>query len=169
MEQGLEGRFWSKVEKSDGCWIWVGAKNTQGYGSFKFDGHIGKAHRYSFQLAHGPIADGLTLDHLCRVRACVRPEHLEAVSHQENCSRRPQRTICKRGHEFTSENTAIYGGKRICRACVRLTQAVRRWAVAIILLIIPSYVFIGRPSGSEPREVPISTRTGGPTSAAVAS
>ena len=155
MDQGLESRFWTKVQKSDGCWIWTGAKNTQGYGNFKFDGHVGKAHRYSYQLHRGAIPEGSTLDHLCRVRACVNPNHLEAVSLAINCSRRPARVVCLRGHELTPENTAIYGGKRICRQCVRITQARRRGARVLPL------VQLDLPLGSEPCEVPISTRAGG--------
>ena len=91
-----EERFWSKVEKSDSCWRWTGALFTDtGYGAFRFeDGSTGLAHRFSFALANGgPIPstddDGepMHVDHVCRVRACVRPEHLELVTAAENFRR----------------------------------------------------------------------------------
>ncbi len=77
-------RFWSKVEKTPTCWLWNGAKNWQGYGCF--DGN--SAQRYSISQSNGvPIPKGLTVDHLCRVRACVNPKHLEIVTLKENILR----------------------------------------------------------------------------------
>jgi len=77
-------RFWPNVEKTDECWIWKGGANKRGYGSF-FDGVWNvRAHRYSYELAIGPIPPGLHLDHLCRNTRCVRPDHLEPVTGEEN-------------------------------------------------------------------------------------
>lgn len=120
--------FWSKVEKSNGCWIWRGIVKPDGYGQFSRTG----AHRVAYMLSVGPIPDGLEIDHLCFQILCVRPDHLEAVTHAENKRRRYARqTGCHRGHEFTEENTYRYGSRRVCRACnrIRVAQYAARKAV----------------------------------------
>lgn len=132
-------RFWSKVRVGDECWEWVGGK-SRGYGSFSYQGKIRKAHRFAYELLVGPIPEGLELDHLrpfCSTRACVRPDHLEPVTHEENSSRVGRRlTHCKRGHEFTPENTRVQivrqRGKtyrwRKCKTCQR--EGVKRFVEA---------------------------------------
>ena len=124
------GRFWPKVDKRDGgCWVWTAAVRPDGYGIFRRgDGSNIRAHRWAWQEARGPIAPDLELDHLCRNRACVNPDHLEAVTHQENCSRseaggrvwRSLLTHCPSGHEYTPANTYHYRGSRLCRECRKL-------------------------------------------------
>lgn len=123
-------RFWAKVEKTSSCWLWTGTKNTDGYGRAyirqgsqpKYRGYM--AHRLSFVLAGGEIPDRYVLDHICRVRNCVNPEHLRAVTNKFNIlagisasAVNARRTHCKNGHEFTPENTRISRGARICRTC----------------------------------------------------
>jgi len=85
-------RFWDKVDRTTGCWLWTSVRTADGYGHFRTrvaPGHhrYVKAHRWAYEQSHGPIPDGLTVDHLCRNRACVRPDHLEAVSITENIRR----------------------------------------------------------------------------------
>ena len=80
-------RFWARVEQSGDCWSWTGAKNDQGYGQIRVDGRIVYAHRFSYELHLGSIPSGLQIDHLCRNRGCVRPDHLEPVTSAENTHR----------------------------------------------------------------------------------
>ena len=81
-------RFWAKVEKTATCWLWMGAKETRGYGYFRPHSHDPfKAHRIAYETLVQPVPEGLELDHLCRVRSCVNPAHLEVVTHAENVRR----------------------------------------------------------------------------------
>src|SRR5687768_15914191 len=72
-------RFWSKVNKrgAGGCWLWAGSTGRGGYGQYFYDGRMRKPHRIAYELLVGPIPEGLQLDHLCSVRTCVNPTHLE--------------------------------------------------------------------------------------------
>jgi hypothetical protein len=121
-------RFWSKVDKTESCWNWTASKNTQGYGGFKLNGKVKKAHRVAYELTRGHIPDGLVLDHLCRNHSCVNPDHLEPVTHRENTirgvvgemtrNRQLSKTHCRRGHEYTEENTYVSPkGDRTCKSC----------------------------------------------------
>ena len=94
----VQDRFWAKVERTDRCWLWTAGLDAYGYGQFYLaGGTMVKAHRFAWELELGPIPRGLTLDHLCRVRHCCRPSHLEPVTSRENVQRgvrhrRPQRS-----------------------------------------------------------------------------
>lgn len=127
-------RFWSKVVKTDTCWIWIGAITSHGYGIFRGDTKPLAAHRFSYLLINKEIPAGKELDHLCRVRGCVNPEHLEAVTHSENMKRafshqeleRGNRwKRCKRGHELIEGNLHYINAKkrdgtpRIDRCCLK--------------------------------------------------
>jgi hypothetical protein len=123
---GFDTRFWKKVDKTKGCWLWTGATNSDGYGKITIQPRTGiPAHRVAYELFVGPIPAGLQIDHLCRVRNCVNPAHLEPVTPAENMARSvAARTTCKRGHEFTAENTysrrnAKGGISRTCKTCRR--------------------------------------------------
>ena len=83
----VEARFWEKVDVDPlGCWLWTASVNEDGYGQFMADRSV-LAHRFAFELLRGPIPRNLELDHLCRVRPCVNPDHLEPVTHEENVRR----------------------------------------------------------------------------------
>lgn len=125
----IHNRFWSKVNKTNRCWIWKAQINTAGYGIFWFNGKNTRAHRYAFETVRKEIPMGLQLDHLCRNRACVNPYHLEPVTQSVNSSRGRGRlsaklrtrkiTCCPRGHMYDEKNTIIKRGARHCRECQR--------------------------------------------------
>lgn len=121
-----------EVDES-GCWLWRSKINQAGYGMIWGGIELGRelrAHRVAYELHVGPIPDGLTIDHLCRVRHCVNPDHLQAVTRGTNVLRgasgpaaNARKTHCKRGHEFTPENTYVTkAGYRNCRACMAMWQ-----------------------------------------------
>lgn len=127
------------VAGPNGCVVWAGGKNNNGYGHITIDGQRIYTHRLSYELHVGPIPDGLVIDHLCRNRACLNPHHLEPVTQGENTRRGEpaQRTHCPAGHPYDEANTRIRkrtdkktGGAittRECRECA-LAHARRRYA-----------------------------------------
>jgi len=119
-------RFWLSVSKTEDCWLWTGYLNHAGYGAF-FDHGRTLAHRYAWEMDHGPVPNGMAVDHICFVRACVNPAHLRLLTISENCSRklRSLSAYCQRGHEWTPENTYITPAKgtRVCKVCRRGRQA----------------------------------------------
>ena len=117
-------RFAAKYRvTAEGCWQWAATLNQSGYGVFWAGGKNVKAHRFSYETFVGPIEDGMTIDHLCRNRACVRPDHLEKVTHQENVKRgltSALKTHCAQGHPWTEENIRLDNrGARFCLPCKR--------------------------------------------------
>src|SRR4030095_11980055 len=109
------------------CWLWRGAYDGRGYGGFGASDRTYKAHRISHYIFIGPIPSGLVIDHLCRTRGCVNPDHLEVVTSGENTRRgarrgvlhRDQRTHCKEGHPLLGDNTYVNQGRQYCRQCFR--------------------------------------------------
>ena len=126
----LAERFVEKVEEPfDGhndCCIWKGSKTGSGYGQIWVGGRHVTAHRIAHELFIGPIPEGHAVDHLCRNRLCVRPDHLEPLPHYDNWSQfQWSKTHCLAGHPYDEENTYRYRGERQCRICRR--EAVRRY------------------------------------------
>jgi hypothetical protein len=121
----LPDTFAAKVREQTGCQVWIGATNNKGYGVLSLDGARHLAHRIAYESAYGPIPDGMVVDHLCRVRNCVNPLHLEVVTSGEN-QRRGRVAgglqvgdICKNEHLIVTESD-IYeraSGVRECRIC----------------------------------------------------
>ena len=126
-------RFWSRVAKTDTCWLWQGAKTRNGYGVVTVKGKSILAHRYAYETCVGPVPTGLTLDHVwdrgCRNRHCVNPAHLEPVTNHENHRRgkHARKTHCPNGHAYTPENTGYRSnGHRHCRICAANQQRTYR-------------------------------------------
>ena len=121
-------------EPMSGCWLWTGALNPDGYGKFKVRGKRIGAHRWAHERFRWPIPPGLEIDHLCRQRSCVNPDHLEVVTGRENTLRGnapaaqlARRTHCMRGHPFDEANTyRTRKGERRCRICNRERLRARR-------------------------------------------
>lgn len=146
------GRFWAKVNK-DGpipaadtlaaglgpCWLWTASQHGKGYGSVFHHGRLLSAHRASFEIHGGVLILGMELDHLCKVRLCVNPDHLEQVTHAENVRRgdtglfQRSKTHCPQQHPYDEENTYFFTTPRgyvgrSCRACKREKIRARRAA-----------------------------------------
>jgi hypothetical protein len=113
-------RFLRKTDLDGECWRWTGARNNFGYSKISVGGDVRYGHRWIVELLDGPIPLHLEIDHLCRVQSCVRPDHLEQVTHAENCRRARLGEGCMRGHEWTPANTyTTPDGRRQCRECRR--------------------------------------------------
>lgn len=183
-------RFWARVDKGgpvpswrpdlQPCWLWMGTMQKGGYGQIRMlvDGEIVKsAHRVSWALAGRKLIDGLHLDHLCRVRNCVNPDHLDQVTPQENnarggsaSARNARKTHCRRGHRFTPVNTyRMKNGARKCRACMSIADELRRSPTAEDAEITATYraliandpcFYCGKPGDHADHYYPISK--GGP-------
>lgn len=126
----LAARLFAKVlVLPSGCWVFQPAVKDDWYGKIRDDGKTSNVHTVVWTWLRGPVPDGLELDHLCRYRPCCNPDHLDAVTHRENCFRglapvfaklrRVTQTHCKRGHEFNSVNTNFTTKQRVCTICKR--------------------------------------------------
>ena len=120
----LLGRFFDRIspEPNSGCWLWLGAMTVAGYGVFNLGARSNRmlAHRWAYIQKYGAILGGLEMDHKCRVRSCVNPDHLEAVSHRENILRgiapaaqHAKKTHCPAGHDYNH----VRRGSRECKIC----------------------------------------------------
>jgi hypothetical protein len=150
--------FWGKVEvpaNAGACWLWIGAINSQGYGSFWANGRAICAHIFAYQELVGPVPDdGYEFDHVCHTlsecnagrlcihRRCVNPTHLERVTHHENWWRgrsptklNAAKTHCDGGHELTPDNLYSSQRQRVCRQCALKSSAEYRARLKLAGLI----------------------------------
>lgn len=140
--QHIIDRFWSKVEKTDYCWLWTAGKTTDGYGAWTYKvqdkSQWFRAHRFAWLVTHGAPKKP-EFHHICNTRLCVRPDHLRAVTRKEHMWLTPgsygykwkHRTHCQEGHELSVENclpSALKNGYRRCRICS--SEASRKWRTA---------------------------------------
>ena len=128
--------FWKKVAKTDSCWLWKGhTHHRDGYGRVMLKGKVRQAHRISYELLRGPVPEGTELDHICRTKNCVNPDHLRAVTQRVNSienrggpvAASAAKTHCLRGHPLSGENlkNSVRANGRMtrdCRACMRLRE-----------------------------------------------
>ena len=127
----LTERFWRRVDKSGDCWLWTGYISKNGYGIWPNEKTASpRAHRIAYEFVIGPIPAGLTLDHLCRVRHCVNPRHLEPVTLRENLMRghtiaaeNARKVQCPKGHPYDHIDPR---GCRRCNQCAKEATAHRR-------------------------------------------
>ncbi len=127
------------VINSNGCWIWQKNINADGYGTVRVDHKSWLAHRYSYTAFVGPIPDGLVIDHLCRVRSCCNPDHMEPVSIRTNILRGKHPNIvlhngntCAKGHKIIDNNISVRSDGRIrCKMCINESARRRRANAAI--------------------------------------
>lgn len=117
------------------CILWDGSLSPKGYGRISIKGKFFRAHRVIYEEVHGPIPEGLVIDHLCRSHSCVNVAHMEVVTNRENVLRGVGITAgfarqkhCKRGHPFDEANTRRYRGARVCRRCKRLRNRIHSGA-----------------------------------------
>lgn len=133
-------RFYDKVDQGteyDDCHLWKAAKDDSGYGKFKLpDGTLKSVHIIAWELENQrSVPPGWHVDHLCRIRSCCNPSHLEAVQATENVARgesfsakNARKTHCPKNHEYTEENIRWHNGRRECVTCIRTRDRERRAA-----------------------------------------
>jgi hypothetical protein len=131
LPQRMTGKYY--IDETTGCWLWTGALTGSGYARMNHHGKHVTAHRAMYELVVGPVPKGLDLDHLCRMRRCINPAHLEPVTRAENLRRGIQagvnvinaaKTHCLRGHPLSGDNVRLETtGSRRCRTCERKRRA----------------------------------------------
>jgi hypothetical protein len=107
-------RFWAKVRKTETCWLWTASTTEKGYGHFGIGPKIVAAHRWVYEDSYGPIPDGMQIDHICRVRACVNPAHLRLATNKQN-----------------RENTVAFSNNAVGIRGVYWMRRERKWQVQV--------------------------------------
>jgi hypothetical protein len=138
MKPSKEYRFMAKVspEPNSGCWLWIGALHSAGYGQVSTGRHAESipAHRMSHVLFCGPIPDGMDVHHKCENRICVNPKHLmlttrshhlTELSPRTRCYKNKRKTHCPKGHPYDGENVRVVKTGRQCKICSRLRERER--------------------------------------------
>lgn len=140
--------FLRRVGKTPKCWVWKGVITKWGYGAITLRKKTYRAHRLAYDLFRGPIVDGMHIDHICRVRHCVNPDHLEMVTREENWRRgfsptavNKRKERCIHGHLFNEENTYKRKfGRRLCRECQRNLRRRVYWAAKGVKTLPPKVI-----------------------------
>lgn len=119
--------YYSMPEPNTGCTLWFGVSLPAGYGRINLGGQQKLAHRVAYELANGPVPDGLVIDHMCNTPACINPAHMKATTQTKNTLRsevaptaiNARKTHCDQGHELSGDNLYLSadGAYRICRTC----------------------------------------------------
>ena len=130
-------RFFSKIDKTNSCWNWIGSIQNDGYSAFWLHGKSISAHRLSYELFIGKIPNDMVIDHLCRNRKCVNPKHLECVTQRINLlrgntiqSENAMKTECKNGHPLSDNNldkSQLRHGHRVCKICLNEYRRLKRY------------------------------------------
>lgn len=133
--------MWERIVVVDSCWEWIGEMGAFGYGYVRQRASRRRkfAHRAMYEMLRGPIPDGMDMDHLCRNRRCVNPDHLEPVTHRENCrrgngysGRNARKTHCPAGHPYATTPLVQWPSKppggRWCLICERARATVKNAA-----------------------------------------
>ena len=138
MRRSIEERMWDHVRtEKGGCWLWEGYVDKDGYGRMVSREHSvvvsGYVHRMAWEQYRGAIPKGMQIDHLCKIKNCVNPEHLEVTSPQVNnlrsnsmAAKYARRDACKHGHPLTGANVRKVGNTRVCQTCNRQRVAEHR-------------------------------------------
>ena len=136
------------VTDENGCWIWQRYLNPDGYGKIRFEKVEWLTHRLSYTVHVGPIPEGLVIDHLCSVRSCCNPAHLEATDNGTNLQRgshpnhvAARNQTCTKGHPITEDSPTRSDGRRRCRVCINEGARRRRrmWANAAVAIHLPPH------------------------------
>lgn len=125
LKKPFEQKLIEYVQVTGFCWLWTGQLTDKGYGQVRFNGKMMRAHRATYLFLVGEPPEELVTNHLCKVRNCVNPDHMEFVTQRENvmysyspASENARKTHCKRGHELLGSNLYVKpSGQRICRTC----------------------------------------------------
>lgn len=123
----LSQRYWDRVNKTETCWLWTGAKSMQGRGTFTQSGRKRVAARYMYEAVFGPVQGKRLVHTVCGTKHCVNPRHLECITYTEFIGRHrspfginARKTACQHGHPFDEVNTVSVAKGRVCRECRRL-------------------------------------------------
>lgn len=121
-------KLWDKINKSSTCWFWFGAIDKDGYGIWTSKKKTYRVHRFMYELYNGKILSGMVIDHLCRIRNCVNPEHLRAITNKENIlcgvgitAQNSRKIVCNKGHDLSGKNLYVYKNKKggVDRHCLK--------------------------------------------------